>query len=287
VALWSGHEVLRHRLRFASQVVLWAVVIAPFVIWIFRDLQTAANFAQVVSVIGLLLGTSGTLATSPKADPPEATVAAPPAPQTEAAREAEAPETKTPESPPLPPYLAEVKPAKQRSTRWQSILVRAGAVASLVAALVAATLLLVPQKGANPTDVSGTYTDVSGDVRQRLVLVSGPAPVLFDNGTTWKWLDLPNGKTVVTFSPGGGAKNDGLRDLGGVMTSTGHCSAYVSWSFRADGHFIGEDAPDSASEPIPLPDHVDQIVLTIETDHGEYTECSLGVTWIEPSIRRH
>jgi hypothetical protein len=201
VPLWKGHEALRRRLRVASQVLLVAVVIAPFVIWIFRDLETAANFAQVVSVIGLLLGTSGTLATSPKADPPVAPVADPPAPETETpGPETETLETKTPVPPPLPPYLAGVKPAKQRSTRWQSIFIRTAAVVLLVAALVAGTLLIVPDNdGSGRSDP--TYKDADGHLAQNLVQTTGPKPVLFDGGRTWKWLDLPAGKTVVTFSP--------------------------------------------------------------------------------------
>jgi hypothetical protein len=283
--------VLRQRLRFASQVVLWAVVITPFVIWIFRDLQTAANFAQVVSVIGLLLGTSGTLATSPKADPPVATVADSPVPETEAAPETEATETKTPESLPLPPYLAAAKSAKPSSTRWQSIFIRTAAVASLVAALVVATLLIVPNNDGSGGS-NATYKDDYGNLAQNLVQTSGPKPISFDGGTTWKWLDLAEGTTIVRFSPGGGNLNDGLDGLRGYISRTGNCgmaTASFSWTFKADGHFVGEGPSNYSYDEltISLPDHVDVIELTIEASYDPPEKCTLGLEWRDPRIVRN
>jgi hypothetical protein len=152
--------------------------------------------------------------------------------------------------------------------------------------LVVATLVIIPDNdGAKGSD--GTYNDRDGNLAQNLVQTSGPKPVLFDGGSTWKWLDLPAGKTVVTFSPGGGPLNDGLQDLMGSMSGTGNCSSGgVSSSFKADGHFVGEGS-DYDYLGISLPDHVDVIELTIQTSYDPQEKCTQGLEWRNPRIVRN
>jgi hypothetical protein len=282
VALWRGREGLRHGLRVASTIVLVSVAVAPFVIWIFRDLNTASQFAQVISVPIGLFSLGGTVATSRRADPPAESAAERLAPDTET------PETKPPESPPLPLYLTERKPPKPSSSRWQSIFIRTASVVLLVAALVAGTLLIIPDND-SPAPSDGTYKDKHGQLAQNLVHTGGPKPVLFNGGATWKWLEVarfPEG-TVVTFSPGGGPLNDGLGGLRGYMRSTGNCSSeesFVYSTFKADGHFVGNGY--SGDLDIALPDHVDVLELTMQAVYDPHENCTLGLQWSDPRIER-
>jgi hypothetical protein len=284
VTLWSGRETLRHRLRLISTIVLVGLIVAAFVIWIVRGLETAANFAQVVSVIGLL-SLAGTLFTTPRPERSAAPVVEP-VPGNQA--------TKAPS--------AQSSSLPQRLVNWWRSLGASGPLSSrdiwFVALAVAAglsmmlLLLVLPSREAINVIVAGptnsTNRDEGGKIRQNLVVIRGPKPVLFDNGTTWKWLDLPKGETVVTFSPGGGTRNDGLRGLEGSMYQTGNCnskSSDVYWSFSGDGHFLGDDSYVPERE-ISLPDHVDEIVLTIKATYDPNEKCTLGLEWKNPSIER-
>jgi hypothetical protein len=119
VALWSGHERLRLAVGVVSRFMLGSVVLATIVI-AFIDLETAANFADVVSVI-TLLSLSGTLSTSRRADPP-ARADVEPSPS-----EPQASDTEPPSSPP-PPTAAPSMRQSARWLRWQGLIIRAGAV---------------------------------------------------------------------------------------------------------------------------------------------------------------
>lgn len=162
----------------------------------------------------------------------------------------------------------------------------------MAAGLAVTAVLIIPHQDSLKSDP--TYEDNAGLIRQPLMLVSGPPPVLFDEGETWKWLDLPKEGIVLSFSPGGGALNDGLRALGGTLSEIGNCesnSSAVNWSFRADGHFIGNGSGyqslDNYADQIALPDHTDSIVMkvTIVTDPKE--QCTIGLEWSKPSIARN
>jgi hypothetical protein len=173
VAIWGGREALRHGLRVASVLVFVAICIATVVIWIVRDLSTAADFVQVVGLIGLISG-AGAIITSPNADPPIK-------PVSDVAAQGPTAEGTKPAPAKSPQRRRQRQPVQP--SRWLSTVIRSAALLFLVTALVLGGLLLLPDKE-SPTDPSGTYTDEYGNLQQKLVLVDGPPPVLFDEGKT-------------------------------------------------------------------------------------------------------
>ena len=278
MALWGGRrEALRHGLRVLSVVVLVSVVLAAFVIWIVRGLDTAATYAQVVSVLALL-SLAGTIGASPKSDP-----------QPSSATPGKAPEPELRKTPPAP-VDEQAQPKRQPASALPlHIFFRIGAVASLVAALVVATVLIIPDR--RGSDIDPTYKDIWGTLRQPLILISGPSPVLFDNGMTWRWPELPKEGVVLTFSPGGGPLNNGLDTLGGELSEIDNCDSdgsELSWSFRADGHFVGYGSYDQdLDDEISLPDHMDSLVMRVKVTIDPEEKCTLGLQWKKPSISRN
>jgi hypothetical protein len=259
-------------------------VIALIITISIQNREIGAQFADIVAaIVAMIAFLSGGVAvlTSKRADPPVV-----PEPDPAPPEEVEAP---TPTLP--PPTTTPTKAQSVEGSRLQSAIIRSVAVLAFAAAFVVGALLLIPDKQ-DPALPEGTFTDEYGHLHQNLVHISGPEPVLFDGGKTWKWLDLPKGETVVTFSPGGGSRNDGLESLSGPIYETGNCNSSLesdlAWSFKGDGHFLGDDS-DQYPYPqlVPLPDHVDQIVLTIETTYDPREKCTLGLEWRNPSIKRN
>jgi hypothetical protein len=113
--------------------------------------------------------------------------------------------------------------------------------------------------------------------------------VRFEGGKTWRWLDLKPGTITVTLSPGGGAKNNGLRRIGGTFSDfeSSSCSnsagpdPYNRLSFKADGRTIDYLSPRYSL----LPDHVDLITLEITTPPLP-ERCVIGLSWENPSVLR-
>jgi hypothetical protein len=102
------------------------------------------------------------------------------------------------------------------------------------------------------------------------------------------WPELPQGKTVLKFSPGGGPWNDGLSKLEGYLYATGNCDTTereLSAVFRADGNFLGEE--DFGELNLSLPDHVDEVEMTIQVTYLMKSSCAIGLSWQSPSIERN
>jgi hypothetical protein len=271
VALWRGREGLRHTLRVISSIVLVSValgLIALIIIIAISNLETGARFAEVVggiaAVIGLLSGGLLVL-TGPLADP---SVAPKPSP------------------PQLP--ATSVDSQSPEGSRFRSAILRGIAVLALSAAFVVGALFFIPNNVDSEGSSGTPDPDMYGDRWQNLVLTGYPKPVVLDDGRTWEWFAVRS-ETTVTFSPGGGAKNDGLSSLTVDMFQVGDCKSrtnVVFWSFAADGHFLGDSSVYNPSRRLSLPDHVNEIELTMSATYGKPENCDLGLGWRNPGIVR-
>jgi hypothetical protein len=274
VNLWRGHEGGRRALRILSGIVIAGALIAPTLTLIFGNLDSASNVAQLVSVPVGLLGLSGTLLTVPRRDG-----------LGEGAAAIEAAQANSPAS-------RGISSASERPEALAKASVVLGTV-SLVAALISVLVVLNPTAATSRPMPSTTAqvpdTSDYGDTRQKLIVVDGAAPVSFEGGDLWKWIDPPEGETVVEFSPGGGAKNDGLRALSGEIYQAGRCGQNsVFGRFTADGHRVYMDSPGMAR--LTLPDHVDKLVLTIVAHYPKNSTaraaCRLVLSWRDPGVLR-
>jgi hypothetical protein len=274
VNLWRGHEGRRHTLRVLSVIVIAGALIAPTLALLLGDLDSAGNVAQLVSIPVTLLGLSGTAFTVARS---------------EGAVEGDAPvQAAQTSSESNGSSSARVRP--RALTHVPLVL----GVVLLAAALTSLLVALPPSFFAKPAKPAPATTPVPdtrdyGDTRQRLTVVSGAAPVSFEGGDLWKWIDLPEGETVVVFSPGGGAKNDGLRAIAGEISKAGACPwGGVHATFTADERRVFKDSPEMSR--VTLPDHVDKLVLTIAAQYRKPREisgaCRSGLSWRDPGVLR-
>jgi hypothetical protein len=252
-------------------------LLVPFVTWVVSDLQTAANVAQLVSVpltaaglLGISVPPRAHDASSARADNPNGTPVRSVRP-TQAA----------------PPSRWH----RGLRSKWTPIFRIAGIAGGVILAVLSVAMWMNPSLGPpSSTPPSGVpQPDYMGYFSQEVTVIDGLLPVPFSGGTTWKWLDLKPGTTVVTLSPGGGKRNDGLRMIGGEMMQTGTCSYdsrenYVEWTFKADGHSLGGTAYSGSSLLPNLPDHVDK--LTLEMRAVVHEGCAAGLSWKYPSVLR-
>jgi hypothetical protein len=275
----AGNSAARgkHALRVLGWLCLSAAVIVPFLAALLWDLQTAANAAQLASIPLTAAGLLG-ISLLPKA--PDQPATAPGAPS----GTAQVPTTGSasvgdPPSTPRPPARTGRKMGQALIFRYLGI----GAGLLLGASSVVVWLF-------SSSSYSGNLVN-QGDkvlVHQPLVVVDGLRPVPFDGGTIWRWGDLKAGTITVTMSPGGGSKNDGLRQIGGTIDTVGSCSGsmdnYVRWSFKADGRSLDMLSVYGPTTNIELPDHVD--LLTLQMTVAVRDGCTIGLSWNDPTVVR-
>jgi hypothetical protein len=252
-------------------------VIVPFVAGSIWDLSVAANVAQLASVPLAAVGLLG-VSLIPKKDSPRI-------PQSVSPTVGEPTEQKSSgDGEGSAPQRESGRAATERRRSWTTVVGAAPRFTGILLGTglaVAAVLIWVDSAIGN--DPPSTY---GGRVDQPITITAGPKPVLFDGGTSWRWLDLPSGLTTVTLSPGGGAKNDELLEIGGTIASTGSCvQVYdkLAYTFKADGQPLGPRF--SGSSTIELPDHVD--VLTLNIDVVQHEGCTIGLVWDNPAVVRN
>jgi hypothetical protein len=284
----SIDQFRQHRLLVIVSLVATLVALIASVVALFWGVAAGSAVASILAVpLGVISVLLALLALPPTNNAPQAEKEEKPEPVPAHAPQQEADTAVTGVSDVT--TTTESVPSQKRGLIWAIRVVAVLAGLSSIVSAVVALNLLYPAPSSSSSESSPSYSLSSANYYYQPLLIDGPQPVRFDNGQTWKWLDLPQGETVVKFSPGGGPKNDALSELRGDISRAGNCvNSDVSWSFKGDGHFLGDDSTyySSYDRVIPLPDHVDQIVLTIKVTYVQQEKCSLGLEWRDPNILR-
>jgi len=274
-------------------------VIVPFAAATIWGLDDGANVAQLVSVPLAAAGLLGISLIRPKSTTSEAPDEVSRELSADAPAEAHEPsplkETPLNSAPPLQGSHHDKKlhprrrPERRPWTGLFMLVVRGVGVLLGTSLAVASVLIWIDSarsidQNQSPSASSSTTTGTLSLMAQPIVVTEGTPPLAFEGGTSWRWLDLPVGKSTVSFSPGGGAKNHGLVEIGGDLAVIGSCGRdMISWDFFADGKRLITEF--YSGYHIDLPDDIN--VLTLEfvvTD--PHVPCTIGFQWDNPSVIR-